>query len=74
MYIDIGEKMVEVRLEIDETCEQCKEALVTMVRYRNNLYPTRLSKGRMLVVRPDVNAAGIVTHYHFEINENQKIS
>jgi len=53
----IFEKPVKVR--IDSDCETCRRALRTILR----------EKLAFLVITPDFNASGRVTHHHIEAQE-----
>jgi len=65
-----GIKMIKtkcIRLWIDEDCEHCKKVIKEIGVTQPNI-----PKDKVLVIIPDYNAYGILTHYHLSLEKKEK--
>lgn len=57
----------KISIEYDDTCEFCNEAVATLFNaMRTDDYPNR----KVIVIRPDKNAFGHITHFHLTLTDD----
>lgn len=72
------QRLIRIDVHIDDDCKYCRKALLEFVELiskfpETRLFNPRIRKNKILVVRPDFNASGILTHYHVDIEEDEAL-
>jgi len=57
--------------DIDDECEECKRDYWEIITSEGDMLP--IPEHKVLVISPDYNSAGNLTHYHMDIIAKSKI-